>query len=225
MSLKNILFVTLLCFSLQGIAQRNFDENNHLGLQGGFTFFDIDTDNFTTTQGNGYMMGFTTRGSFYNAFDLIYGINFVQNEVQILGRDLNNTQQGFFEQEIDYTIQSAQINILGSFNIVHKHLSLEFGPILNVNGKMKLKQEEFEGFILDGYETLEAKDIQNISRVHFFVAGGITAGLENFRLSAQYQYGVTNIFQRLNDSEDINEPNVNFQGNPHTIIAMAIFYF
>ncbi|GAB5400752.1 MAG: hypothetical protein Aureis2KO_23370 [Aureisphaera sp.] len=225
MSLKNILFVTILCIGLQGFAQRNYDENNHLGLQGGFAFFDIDTDNFTTTQGTGYMMGFTTRGSFYNAFDLIYGINFVQTEVGILGRDLNNTQPGFFEQEIDYTIQSAQINILGSFNIVHKHLSLEFGPILNVNGKMKLKQDTFERFILDGYENLEAQDIQNISRVHFYVAGGVTAGLENFRLSAQYQYGVTNLFQRFNDSESINEPNVNFQGNPHTIIAMAIFYF
>ncbi|MBX2827657.1 MAG: hypothetical protein KTR22_05815 [Flavobacteriaceae bacterium] len=225
MSLKNFLFVTILCLSLQTFAQRNYDSNNHLGVQGGFSFFDINTNNFTTTQGTGYMMGFTTRGSFYNAFDLIYGVNFVQTEIGILGRDLNDTQQGFFEQEIDYTIQSAQITILGSFNIIHKHLSLEFGPILNVNGKMKLKQDTFNNFILDGYDTLEAEDIQNVSRVHFYAAGGITAGLENFRLSVQYQYGVTNLFQRLNDLEDINEPNVNFKGNPSTIIAMAIIYF
>ena len=225
MSLKKLLFVTTLCIGLQGLAQRNYDSNNHLGLQGGFTFFNIDTPNFTTEQGLGYMMGFTTRGSFYNAFDLVYGINFVQTEIGILGRDLNNTQQGFFEQKIDYTIQSAQISLLGSFNVVHKHLSLEFGPILNVNGKMKLKQDTFERFILDGYETLEAKEIENISRVHFYAAGGITAGLENFRVSAQYQYGVTNLFERLNDLEDVEQTNVKYEGNPHTIVAMVIFYF
>ncbi len=225
MSLKKLLFVTALFIGLQAFAQRNFDENNHIGLQGGFSFFNIDTDNFTTEQGTGYMMGFTTRGAFYNNFDLIYGINFIQNEIGILGRDLNNTQQGFFEQSIDYTIQSVQLNLLGSYNIVRKHLSLEFGPILNVNGKMKLKQDDFQAFILDGYENLEAQDIENISRVHFHVAGGITAGLENFRVSAQYQYGVTNMFARLNDSESINEPGTNFEGNSHSIIAMAIFYF
>lgn len=225
MSLKNLLFVTFsLAFIQFSQAQGNFDHNNHIGIQGGLTFFDIDTENFITEQGSGYMLGFTTRGAFYNDFDLIYGINFIQNEIGIAGKDLNDTQQGFFEQSIDYTIQSAQISLLLSYNIVYPNLSIEVGPMLNVNGKMKLKQDTFNEFILDGYTDLKAEDIQNISRVHFYGMGGLTAGFENFRLSAQYQYGVTNLFGRLNDSEDINQPETKFQGNPHTIIGMVILY-
>lgn len=226
MSLRNLLFVTLTILFFQiAAAQRNYQEFNHLGISGGIGFFDIDTDNFVTEQGTGYILAFTTRGMFYNRFDLIYGISFVQNEVGIFARNPGNTSNNFQSQYVNYTIQAAQITLLTSYNIVRNHLSLEAGPILNVNGRLKLDSNNFKEFILEGYETLKAEDIQNVSKVHFFLAGGITAGIENFRLGAQYQYGVTNLFNRFNDIDEIEKPEEGYDGHASTVLLTAVIYF
>jgi len=226
MSLKNLLFVTVALFFFQlTTAQRNYDHNNHLGLIGGIGFFDISTNDFETEQGTGYLFAFTTRGAFYNNFDLIYGINFIQNQVGILANNLIDPTSNFQSQYVNYSMQSVQINLLGSFNIIKNHLSIEAGPLLNVNGKLKLDQEAFENFTVQGYDTLTSGDLENVSRVHFYLATGITAGIENFRLGAMYQYGVTNLFERFNDSETLIVPEgKTFKGNTSTIIVTATLY-
>lgn len=225
MSLKNILFVTLSLFIVSfSSAQRNYDQFNHLGILGGVTLLNIDTPNFDTQQGEGFMIGFTTRGAVYNQFDLIYGVSFLQTEIGIRGRDITGQSNNGQSRYIQYKMQSAQINFLGSMNIIRKHLSLEFGPVLNVNGKMKLKNSEFSEYTINGYTDLKADEIQNVSRVHFYAAGGITAGLENFRLMAQYQYGVTNFFGRLNDLE-IEQDEQTYEGKTGTWILAGIIYF
>ena len=71
-------------------------------------------------------------------------------------------------------------------------------------GNLKLDSEEFENFTVEGYDTITSGDLENVSRVHFHVATGITAGIENFRLGAMYQYGVTNLFGRFNESETLS---------------------
>ena len=226
MSLKNFVFVTaaLLFFQL-ATAQRNYDQNNHIGLIGGVGFFDINTSDFETEQGTGYMFAFTTRGAFYNDFDLIYGINFIQNQIGILANNELNPLSNFDSQYVNYTLQSVQINLLGSYNIIRNHLSIEVGPVLNVNSKMKLDQDEFENFIVEGYDTITSKDLENVSRVHFHAAAGITAGIENFRVGVMYQYGVTNLFNRYNDSEGLVIPEgKTFKGNTSTILVTATLY-
>jgi hypothetical protein len=227
MSLKKLLFVTLgILFFQITFAQRNYQEFNHLGVSGGIGFFDIETDNFSTQQGSGFIFAFTTRGMFYNSFDLIYGISFVQNEVGIFGNNPGDISNNLPSQYVNYSIQSAQITLLTSYNIVRNHLSLEAGPILNVNGKLKLNSDNFKDFILEGYETLKAEDIQNVSKVNFFLAGGITAGIENFRLGAQYQYGVTNLFNRFNDIAEIEKPKEEkYNGHASTVLLTAVLYF
>ena len=217
MSLKSLLVVTVaILFIQQSFAQRNYDEYNRLGLQAGLSFTDITTSNFTTEQGSGFIGGFTSRGSFRGIFDLIYGINFVSAKVGILAQ--NGGQDVF----VDYTVQGAQINFLGSVNIVKHHLSLEFGPVLNVNGKLRLNSERQENYLLDGYEELKAGDIQDIGPINFHVLGGITAGMEDFRVYGHYQYGVTNMLSSLNDN-GLEEDN--FEGHMSMLTVGAVFYF
>ncbi|WP_347373615.1 outer membrane beta-barrel protein [Aequorivita sp. Q41] len=219
MNFKLVLFASfsLLIFT-QSFAQRNYDGSNFLGIQGGLSFFDIQTDDLVTQQRQGFSAGFTTRGAFRNDFDLIYGLSFQNASVGVEGSAVleNDTQN------IGYTIQGAQLNFLGSYNIVVKHLSIEFGPVLNINSKMKLDNEKFEEYILTGYNAITANDIQEISRFNVRLAGGLTAGLEHFRLSAQYQYGLTNILGKLNDK---GLENKNFKGNSTTIIVAGVIYF
>lgn len=220
MSLKKLLLVTILIISFSTTyAQRNYDDYNKLGFQGGISLFDINTSNFVTEQQTGFGGGFTTRGAFRNNFDLIYGITFFSNKVGIFGSE---NGLGAKRQAISYNIPNVQLNFLGSYNIVKHHFSIEFGPILNINGNMKLDSERLENYILDGYNTLRAQDIEDINPVNFHVMGGATVGLESFRLSAQYQYGVTNMLNKLNDQDIEGE---DFKGNSATIVVMAVVYF
>ena len=125
-------------------------------------------------------------------------------------------------QPIKYTIQAVQVNFLGSLNIVKHHLSIELGPVLNVNGKMKVDSDRFDNYIISGYNNLRASDLEDISKVNLRVLGGITAGLENFRLTAQYQYGLTNMLKNLNDKElEFSD----FDGKSSTLVFGAIVYF
>jgi len=193
-----------------------------LGIFGGFNLFDINTSDLLTSQEAGFAAGFTTRGSFRGQFDLIYGISYSNNRVGIDGYIVSNSQGQLELQKLKYTIQAVQINFQGSLNIIRHHLSLEFGPLLNVNGKMNLDREEFENYIISGYNTIRASDIEDISKVNVRVLGGITAGLENFRLTAQYQYGLTNMLKNLNDKElEFSD----FEGNSSTLVFGAILYF
>ena len=219
MSLRTLTIVTLLLLVFQQAhSQKNYDGYNRIGFTGGFALFDIISSDLVTKQGTGFEGGFTTRGGFRNNFDLIYGISFFNSLIGVQGSSLNDTQF------IQYQIQAAQLGLLGSYNIVMNHLSLEFGPLLHVNGKMNLNNDTYEDYILEGYTALKAKDIQDINRINFRVAGGITAGVEQVRASVQYQYGVTNILGRLNDEEKGFEKK-DFKGNSSTIVLSAVFYF
>ncbi len=219
MNFKRVIVVSFcLFFFQQTFAQRNYNDYNFLGVQGGVTFFDIQTDDLVTTQQTGFTAGFTTRGAFRNDFDLIYGISFQNAAVGVEGSDLLGTDK----QNIGYTIQGAQINFLGSYNIVVKHLSIEFGPVFDINGKMKLDNDKYESYILTGYKEITAKDIQEISRFNVRLAGGLTAGLEHFRISGQYQYGITNMLAKLNEK---GLENKDFKGHSSTIVLAAVIYF
>lgn len=217
---SNTCFITIIaCIFLQQIyAQRNYDSYNFLGIQAGITLFDIHTEDLVTNQQTGFTAGFTTRGAFRNDFDLIYGLSFQSASIGVESRRLQDTNS----QNIGYTVQGVQINLLGSYNIISKHLSIEFGPVVNINGKLKLDDDKFKDLILSGYETLSAKDIQDISRFNVHLAGGLTAGLEHFRIYGQYQYGLTNMLGKLNDKDLENK---DFKGNSSTIIFGAVIYF
>lgn len=219
MSRKTCFFIVIfVIFFQQMFAQRNYRGYNFFGIQGGVTLFDIKTDNLVTKLQSGFTAGFTTRGAFRNNFDLIYGISFQSVSVGVEGSSVLGTDT----QNINYTVQGAQINFLGSYNIIVKHLSLEFGPVFNINGKLKLDDDDYNDYVITGYETLLAQDIQDISRFNLHLAGGITAGLEHFRIQAQYQYGVTNMLGKLND-KDLEY--TDFKGNSSTIIVGAEIYF
>ena len=218
MSLKNIFFVTLLfLFTKEALSQRNYDGSNYLSITGGYTMFDIMTSDFNTKQAGGFIGGFSTRGAFRNDFDMIFGLNYFTNNVEIFG-----AASATETQYIDYNLQGVQLYFLGSYNIIQNHLSLEFGPVLNISGKLDLKTEAFEDYIIDGYTSLTAKDIQEVSPVNFHLQGGITGGIKNFRVSAQYQYGVTNMLSKLNKNDLEYD---NFKGNSSLILLSGTFYF
>lgn len=210
-----ILFISI----SQVQAQRNFKEFNVIGVSGGLTLYDINTDDFITTSRESYMLGFQMRGNVYNNFDMIYGIAFYDTKLGISASSIPIVGN---KEVLDFNMQSAQISILGGYKIIKEHLSVEVGPILNVNGKLTLKDTPFENYIVEGYNTLRAIDLEDVSKVNFHLAAGLTAGFRNFRVFGQYQYGVTNVLNKLN-SQNLEKDN--FKGNSSLLTVGVTAYF
>jgi len=214
--LRLLFFICAILLSISANAQRSTKIYNRIGIQGVHTLTTLHTNNLNTIQSDGFLAGLSTRGAFYNNFDLIYGIDFLQTDVDIQGR----------EEAILYTLSGVQVKLLASYLIAGEHLSLEFGPILQVNGGLKLDDQNQENQILEGYTLLNAGDLEEISRVNGMFTAGITGGLEWIRLTAAYQYNFTNILNKLN-SEDLNLKDpaaTNFKGNLGLITAGIVIY-
>lgn len=212
------LLAAFLCYSFLS-AQRNYNEFNLIGISGGLTMYNINTDNFNTKQGSSVMGGAQIRGNVYNNFDMLYGISFFDTT---FGMAVRETPASTKINYIDMNTQSVQISVLMGYKIIREHLSIEAGPVLNVNGKFKPKNSSYEDYVIDGYSGLTPNDIGDISKVNFHLAAGITAGLRNFRVFAQYQYGVTNTLNKLND-QDLGE--TEFKGHSSLITFGVTGYF
>ena len=105
-----------------------------------------------------------------------------------------------------------------SYKIVENHLSVEFGPLVQINGKLNVDSSN-ENNIISGTNLL-AKDIVDISQFNFYPVVGITAGVRHFRVYISYQYCVNNILVNLN-SKNLG---VNFKGNPGILNGNLIIY-
>lgn len=217
-SLQKFTIVTVVLFSTFAYGQYRDNEYSFLGISGGASLFDLNTSDLDTKQGTAFAGTLSNRGAFRNAFDLIWEIGFVQSQLDILA----NTADGLRQEYVGYNLQSGQVKLLGSYNIILNHLSVEFGPVLNVNGKLNLDENDQEGLILAGYNNLTTDQIEDITKVNFRLQAGLTGGIRHFRLSAQYQYGVTNMLNNLNDQGLESD---SLKGHSSTWLLMAVVYF
>ena len=214
-------FFSLFAMLLFGFfAQAQYrSQYNYIGIQGGVSSFNILTDNFNTTPQTGFTGGFSVRGGIMNSFDMVYGIDFYSQKFGIDAREtiLSNTS------EVDMSMLAVQVKLLGSLVLIHKHLSLELGPALQLNSKLNYDDRN-ENYIIDGYNTLQINDIEEVSTINFNVIAGATAGFEHFRVFARYQYGVNNFFKPLND-ETLENNGEEFKGNISMLEAGLTIYF
>ena len=199
--------ITMVCFS-----QYNYRDSNRIGISFGVNQFTLNTNNFQTKPGTGWNGGLSMRGNFYNDWDAVYAMQFSENNFSVA------TNSGFISEDTNYKLSSVQVSLLFSYKIVENHLSVEFGPLLQINGKLNVEKDQ-ENNIISG-TTLLAKDIVAISQFNFYPVIGITAGVRHVRLNVSYQYGVNNMLGNLN-SQNLG---YNFKGNPGIANANLIFY-
>ncbi len=205
-----------LCFllvSVLSIAQYHYRDSNRIGITVGVNQFTLNTDNFETKPANGWNAGLSMRGNFYNIWDMVYAIQFSENNFSVETNSLTSLQE-----EVNYKIPSAQISLELSYVLVENHLSIEFGPLVQINGKSKVQSGK-ENNVISG-TTLLAKDIQDINKFNFYPTVGLTAGAKHFRVNVSYQYGITNMFGNLNS----NYPNNNLKANPGILNGNVIIY-
>ena len=208
----------LVCVSVT--AQYNYRDSNRIGIIGGINQFNLNTNDFETTPEIGWNIGLSMRGNFYNDFDMVYAIQFSENKFSVA--TINAALQ---KVDTEFKLPSAQISLMLSYKIVQNHLSVEFGPLLQVNDKLKIDSESNENFIpgaplKTAGTALTASDITKISQFNFYPVIGITAGVKHVRANIQYQYGVNNILGNLND-DGLGKK---FQGHAGILCGNIIIY-
>ncbi len=218
------IFIITLLISYNLFAQQR-GGHNMIGLKIGATNFDINTNNFISTPDLGIVGGFATRGDFYNNMDIQFGINIVNNKLKIQGKEIGATNP----ISINYELLNAQVQLLFGYKLIGNNrnfrskfkLTAEFGPILQVNSKMKLSSKSQENFIIDK-AGITAKELTDINTINFNGLVGLSLGIKHFRFFGHYQYGFNNILNKLNDIEGNT---TNFKGHLNMFQFGMLFYF
>lgn len=202
-----LTLISTICFS-----QYEYRDSNRIGISFGVNQFTLNTNNFQTKPGTGWNGGLSMRGNYYDNWDAIYAMQFSENNFSV------STNSGFITEDTNYKLSSVQISFLFSYKIVENHLSVEIGPLVQINGKLSVEKDKQNNSISG--TTLLAKDIVDISKFSFYPVVGITAGVRHVRLNVSYQYGVNNMLGNLNNKN----LGYNFKGNPGILNGNLIIY-
>lgn len=208
------MMVLMLLVSAFGFAQYGYRDGNRIGISGGISQTSLFTSNFDAKPEMGFAGGLSVRGNYYNDWSMIYGMQFFSN---------NFSLESNLNQKIKYNVQGVKIRILFSYNIVQDHISVDFGPVLQVNGKLQLPTSD-ENKTIKG-TTLKADDIIDVSPVSGNFYLGASGGSKTVRAVIFYEYGFTNFLNKLNKDETLTPLNNGdkFKGNLGTINAQVIF--
>jgi len=209
---KKFITVGFVFISMIVSAQYGYRDGNRIGIIFGLNQMDLKTANFTNNPELGWNIGLSVRGNYYNDFDMVYTMQFSDNKFTVPTTYLSK------RKDVEYNLPSAQISLMLSYKIVENHLSVEFGPLVQVNGKFDIDKKDEENVISGN---LKAKDIVDISKFNFYPAIGITAGERHLRANIQYQYCLTNMLGNLNGQEGIS---TNFKAHPGIISGNIIIY-
>jgi hypothetical protein len=197
----------MICFS-----QYHYRDSNRIGISFGVNQFTLNTNDFQTKPGTGWNGSLSMRGNYYNNWDMVYAMQFSENNFSVV------TESGYITEDTNYKLSSVQISLMWSYKIIESHLSVEMGPLVQINGKLNVEKGK-ENNIITG-TTLLAKDIVDISQFNFYPVIGITAGVRHVRLNVSYQYGVNNMLGNLNNQN----LGYNFKGNPGILNGNLIIY-
>jgi len=220
---KFTFLLPILLFACCLHAQRYGDRDsyNKLGIQVGVTHGSIDSENFTTTKTTGFMGGLTTRSNIYNNFLLIYGVNFYSMSTGIMGHPVNND----LLTNIEFKTTGVQLNLFAGHKIIKENLSIEAGPILQINSKWEV-DNQYKEYLVEDYN-ISAQDLEEVNRINLNVAGNISMGFRDAKLWLQYQYGVSNFLNALNDSglKEKDSRAANLEGHLGMATAGVVYYF
>lgn len=194
---KIILLAGIMCFSINVHAQRTIwdGEYNRLGLQAGANYFNIVTNDFQVDPKVSWTAGFTARASFYENWQFVYGINFYDFQIDIEGREKVELTSPI--EAIEYNMIGVQGNFFASYKLYDHYLSVEVGPVVQVNGKLEARQDKELWYV--GNYNVNAIDIEKVSTFNVNMALGLSGGMETVKFWVQYQYGLNNMLKGLDD--------------------------
>lgn len=163
----------------------------------------------------------TTASIPHRWYNISYSLQLSENNLEISGfrfdEDVN------IEDQLEYKIMTAKLSFLFHAKTIGEFLTIDFGPMLQYNGKLELQSDNEENLSLRFSDTfIPARELEDISQFNVNGAIGATLGLKFIKLRAQYIYGFTNILDKLNDKNLISE---DFKGNQSMLTFSALITF
>ena len=207
--MKNTFLALLLflCAFISHAQYRNKD-GNRIGISAGISQMSLLSSNFKVKPEMGFMGGLSVRGNYYNDFSMTFGMQFFSNNFS-----LETVNSSFKKEDVKYTVEGVQVRLLLSYNIVEDYVAVDFGPVLQVNGKLKVESDK-ENNVLTG-TLLKAEDIVDVTTINGNLYFGVSAGSKVVKAVIFYQYGVNNFMNKLNKDDDLKALNGGdkFKGN------------
>lgn len=219
---RTLLALIFLVFTSEAFSQKyRKDVYNTLGVQAGINYGGLSSDNLTMSPGTGFSAGLSTRANVYNNFLFLYGIKYFQYNTGIDVREEGRSEVS----EINLRTNGVQLNFFAGHKIVGDYLSVEVGPVVQINSKL-MADEGYENAMVEGY-LLKAEHLEDISKINFAVAGQVSAGIRRFKVWVQYQYGLSNMFRNLEPEETGENGSrvTDLQGAVRLATAGIVFYF
>ncbi|WP_308991746.1 hypothetical protein QLS71_006995 [Mariniflexile litorale] len=220
-----LLVGIMLCFVTISFGQKgNYRITNGISITGAITKTDIATGNFKTKQGDGFLGGFNATVDIpHRWYNVSFGMQLSESAIGISARPLPVVANSEF---IDYKLFAVQLAMLLHLKVIPDYFTIDFGPMLQYNSKLELKDKTKEGYFVDNYVNLSAEDISDISQFNFNGAVGASVGFRYFKLKAQYIYGFTNILNKLENQElDTIGGDARFKGNQNMLVLGATVSF
>ena len=211
------LVVLLVLISSTVVAQRGNKDSNRIGIGAGVTQMNIYTSNFEVTPESGWIGGLSVRGNYYNNWQMSFGMFFTDSNFSI------PTLNGLAQTQTNFKLSAVQIYIVPSYVAIEDHLNLEFGPVLQVNGKLGVNKNDENNLLLD-QPGLIAKDIVDVSKINANIYVGINGGIKNVRARIGYQYGLTNFFGNLKNNDNVKLLGEKMKGNIGLISGQITIY-
>jgi len=208
------LVISIVFFSFSSFAQYEERDGNRIGITIGISQSALLTSNFNSKPGIGWNGGLSVRGNYYNNWSMIYGMQFFLNNIEI--ETITATNQ---KANSKFSLSGAQIRLLLSYNVIKDHVSLDFGPVLQINGELKSDSKSAKNTISG--TNLTADQIQDVNTINGNAYIGASAGNKRIRGVIIYQYGFTNILKNLNSQEGVGK--YNFKGNISSISLQLLF--
>jgi hypothetical protein len=213
--MKNIfLAIAIGIFTVNASAQYAYKDGNRIGITAGVTQMSLISSEFNSKPELGWIAGMAVRGNYYDNFSMIFGMQFTESSFS-----LESTSLLLKKEDVKYTLSGVQVRLLLSYNVVKDHVSIDMGPILQVNGKLGIDDKKKDNTLLG--TGLNANDIIDVTKINGNLYFGISAGGRIVRGIVCYQYGLNNIMNNLNKKEDLQAKNNDRSFNGHVGLLSA----
>ena len=110
---KITLTLFFIFISITAFSQYKYRDSNRIGISFGVNQFTLNTDNFQTKPDLGWNAGLSMRGNFYNNWDMVYNIQFSENNFSVATNTLTLAQE-----DVNYKLASAQVSLQVSYKLV-----------------------------------------------------------------------------------------------------------
>jgi len=213
------LFILLLISNLIQ-AQYGHKDGNRIGISGGVTQTSLMTSSFNTAPAYGWIVGLAVRGNYYNNWSASFGMQFTDSNFMIQTKAPNSSAIA----DSKVKLSAVQVRLLASYNVVKDHVSLDIGPVLQVNGELGI-EDSSKSNVLTSAPSVKLEELSDISKVNGNLYLGATAGNRRVRLVVSYQYGFSNLLGNLNSNDDLiaRHNNQKFTGNIGMLSGQLLF--